>query len=578
MYLSRRKRMSIRYLASVSEHKLRGMKVEDKFRFVFKKLFILTGAAILALGITLIVCEVGLFNVYQKYYKADNIQGEIRINIQSMSKAFLWAMVTDDQTERQTQLDNVSEKFDGFDSELTEFAKVYSDQTMITQVKTDLTTVETNGKTLEGMFSDGSSDADIYKYYNETLYPSIDVVVSELKTVSATTASEAAMTYKIVTIVIVVLSVIALSLVALALIFIGNAKKKLSVSILKPVLAITEGADQMAAGKLDVDIAIKSQDELGQLAGDIDKATRVIADIVKDIIETLNRIAGGDFTKGSDHPELYIADYRQINDAFTDITDKLSTTLMQVRDSSSQVSQGAVNMSQGASDLAQGATDQAAAIQELTASVTTVTEQTRNMAEAAKQSTDMAHQVQEDVQTGGRKMKLVTDAMGRITDASKEIEQITNTIEAIAKQTQLLALNASIEAARAGDAGKGFAVVAEEISILANQSTEAAKNTHQLISDTMDEISNGNTVVDETMNALRQVEESVNNVAQMMQESGEMARNQVTSMEEIDQGIEQISNVVQSNSATAQESSAVSQELSEQSEGLNRLVGKFQVK
>ena len=108
------------------------------------------------------------------------------------------------------------------------------------------------------------------------------------------------------------------------------------------------------------------------------------------------------------------------------------------------------------------------------------------MADAAKQSTDMARTVQADVQTGGHKMKLVTDAMGRITDASREIEQITNTIEAIAKQTQLLALNASIEAARAGDAGKGFAVVAGEIGTLANQSTEAAKSTHQLISDTMD--------------------------------------------------------------------------------------------
>ncbi len=570
--------MSIKYLASVSEHRLRAMKVEEKFHFVFKKLFMLTGIAILALGITLIVCEAGLFQMYQTYYKADNIQGEIQIDIQALSKTFLWAMATQDDAERQEQLDKVTDKFNSFDAELTEFAAVYNDAEMIARVRTDLNTVKDNGAVLEKMFTDKKTQEEIYAYYNKTLYPSIDAVAADLKEVSATTASNAASLYRIVMATVIVLSVIAVLLVILALLFIINAKKKLSVSILKPIVAIAEGADQMAAGKLDFNIAIRSQDELGQLAEDLDHSTKAISAIVKDIIATLNKIAGGDFTSGSAHPELYIADYGQIRDAFDDITDRLSTTLVQVRNSSGQVSHGASNMSQGASDLAQGATDQAAAIEELTASVTTVTQQTKNMADAAKQSTDMARTVQADVQTGGHKMKLVTDAMGRITDASREIEQITNTIEAIAKQTQLLALNASIEAARAGDAGKGFAVVAGEIGTLANQSTEAAKSTHQLISDTMDEIRNGNIVVDETMEALKQVEDSVNNVAQMMHESEAMARNQVQSMEEIDQGIEQISNVVQSNSATAQESSAVSQELSEESENLNNMIDRFRIK
>lgn len=570
--------MSIRYLASVSEHRLRAMKVEEKFHFVFKKLFFLTGIAILALGITLVVCEAGMYRMYQTYYKADNIQGEIRIDIQALSKTFLWAMETQDDAERQEQLNKVTDKFTSFDTELTEFAAVYKDSEMIAKVRTDLNTVKENGAVLEKMFGDGKTQEEIYTYFNKTLYPSIDVVASDLKEVSATTASNASSMYRMVMFTVILLSVIAVLLIILALLFIINAKKKLSVSILKPIVAIAKGADQMAAGKLDINIEIKSQDELGQLAGDLDHSTKVISAIVKDIIATLNKIAGGDFTSGSGHPELYIADYEQINDAFNDITGKLSTTLVQVRNSSGQVSHGAANMSHGASDLAQGATDQAAAIEELTASVTTVTQQSKNMADAAKQSTDMARTVQENVQTGGHKMKLVTDAMGRITDASREIEQITNTIESIAKQTQLLALNASIEAARAGDAGKGFAVVAGEISTLANQSTEAAKNTHQLISDTMDEIRNGNIVVDETMEALQQVQESVNNVEQMMHESEALARNQVESMEEIDQGIEQISNVVQSNSATAQESSAVSQELSAQSENLNSMIDRFRVK
>ena len=94
----------------------------------------------------------------------------------------------------------------------------------------------------------------------------------------------------------------------------------------------------------------------------------------------------------------------------------------------------------------------------------------------------------------------------------------------------------------------------------------------------MDEISNGNEVVDETKAALELVVESVNHVSEMMTTSGNMAKDQVTSMEQITEGIEQISNVVSSNSATAEESSAVSQQLSEESSMLNDLIDKFKVK
>ena len=571
--------MNFKGIVTADKGKLKSQSVAKKVSGIFRSAGVRFALVITFMVITTIASLWGVYSIYSRDLKADNIQGEIRIDIQALSKHFLWALSATTEEVRASELEKISKAFDDFNGYKESLSNVYDNDAMISQFYEHLAVVESNGKTLENMFSDGSStNEDIFEYFDGTLYPSINDVASDLKVVAKEIAEHGQAVFTRTLVITGVAAALSLLIILTTVIYIINSGHNLANSIVEPVDEVRTAASDMSEGKLDIKIDYRAEDELGILAHDLRKSTRYTASIVKDISESLDRIASGDFTKGTDHPELYIGDYKAIMDALDDISDRLSTTLSQVRESSSQVSAGAQNMSEGASALAEGATDQAAAIQQLTASVSTVTEQTRNVADAAQQSNEMAQKVKEDVDTSARKMHLVTDAMTRITEASKEIELVTNSIEAIAKQTQLLALNASIEAARAGDAGKGFAVVAGEISQLANQSSEAAKNTHQLISDTMDEISNGNEVVDETKAALEMVVESVNQVSEMMTTSGNMAKDQVVSMEQITDGIEQISNVVSSNSATAEESSAVSQQLSEESNMLNDLIDKFKVK
>jgi methyl-accepting chemotaxis protein len=571
--------MNFKSIVTADKGKLKNQSVSKKVSGIFRSAGVRFALVITFMIVTAISSLWGVYSIYSRDLKADNIQGEIRIDIQALSKHFLWALSATTEEVRASELEKISEAFDDFNGYKENLSNVYDNDAMISQFYEHLAVVESNGKTLENMFSDGSStNEDIFEYFDGTLYPSINDVASDLKVVAKEIAEHGQAVFTRTLVITGVAAVMSLLIILTTVIYIFNSGRNLANSIVEPVNEVRNAASDMSDGKLDIKIDYRAEDELGILAHDLRKSTRYTASIVKDISESLDRMASGDFTKGTEHPELYIGDYKAIKDALDDISDRLSTTLSQVRESSSQVSAGAQNMSEGASALAEGATDQAAAIQQLTASVSTVTEQTRNVADAAQQSNEMAQKVKEDVDTSARKMHLVTDAMTRITEASKEIELVTNSIEAIAKQTQLLALNASIEAARAGDAGKGFAVVAGEISQLANQSSEAAKNTHQLISDTMDEISNGNEVVDETKAALEMVVESVNQVSEMMTTSGNMAKDQVVSMEQITDGIEQISNVVSSNSATAEESSAVSQQLSEESNMLNDLIDKFKVK
>ncbi len=551
------------------------MSVSEKFKKVFGRFR--TNLIVILVVIVLIdlVSIMNLRSIYKVYYEQNTQQGEIRITIQALAKYYLWAMNAYDEADRQEQLDGAYEKIQEMKDGLDTLSKVYKGD--LTTAYKHIDDIDKSDDTLVSMFGSGATDQELYDYYVSNTNEAIKTVVKDFKAIGIDAKEQASRAYSLSLLLVIIMTVISFAVVIYALIYSKNARAALTNSILGPIEAISAAADDMAKGKLELNIETDSEDELGKLAADIAESTNVIENIVRDIDETLKRMSGGDFSTGSRNEKLYIGDYEAIRKALSDISENLSSTLLEVRNSSSQVSQGASNMSQGATDLAEGATDQAAAVQELTASVNSITDQTRQLADVAERSKQMATSVRDNAEKSARKMHLVTDAMTRITEASAEIEQVTNSIEAIAKQTSLLALNASIEAARAGETGKGFAVVADQIGKLADQSSEAAKNTHQLIADTMDEIGNGNAVVAETTEALDAMQHSVEEITDMIIETGDLAEQQAQSMEEIDKGIEMISNVVQSNSATAEESSAVSVELSEQSESLNNLIGQFTI-
>lgn len=553
----------------------KNLSVSNKFKKVFGKfrlnLILIFIVIILIDGISLF----NLRNIYSVYYEQNTQQGEVRITIQALAKYYLWALAAYDEADKNAQMEGAAEKIQELNDGLDELSKTYKGD--LTSIYQHIQDIDDSAANLNTLFTNGTPESEIYDYYTNNVNEAIKVVVKDFKEVGIKAKADAKQAYIMSIISVIIMTIISLIVVIYALAYSNKARNALTKSILAPIEAITTAADDMAEGKLEITIEADSEDELGRLAKDMRKSTGVIEEIVKDIIETLKRMSAGDFSSGSKNSDLYIGDYVAIRNALTDISDNLSSTLSEVRNSSQQVSQGAVNMSQGANDLAEGSTDQAAAVQELTASVNSVTEQTRQLADVAQKSKSIATEVKDNAETSARKMHLVTDAMTRITEASAEIEQVTNTIEAIAKQTSLLALNASIEAARAGETGKGFAVVADQIGKLADQSTEAAKNTHQLIADTMDEINNGNSVVAETTEALDAMQQSVEEITDMISQTGALAEEQASSMDEIDRGIEMISNVVQNNSATAEESSAVSQELSEQSESLNNLISQFTI-
>ena len=146
-------------------------------------------------------------------------------------------------------------------------------------------------------------------------------------------------------------------------------------------------------------------------------------------------------------------------------------------------------------------------------------------------------------------MKDLNISMAEITKASQETSTIIKTIDQIAFQTNLLALNAAVEAARAGEVGAGFAVVADEVRNLARRSAESAKNTAQMIEDTVKKVKYGAELVNRTNTAFVDVSSRVNKVAVIMDEIAAASTNQAHGIEDVNRAVGEIDNLLQQNTS-----------------------------
>jgi methyl-accepting chemotaxis protein len=254
---------------------------------------------------------------------------------------------------------------------------------------------------------------------------------------------------------------------------------------------------------------------------------------------------------------------------------KLNDVINQVRDVSSHLTSEASQLSNNSEGLAQGASNQASLVEELNASVGVINEKIQENAIKSTDASDLSRRAKENAMKGDEEMKHMLLSMYGIKTASDNISKIIKTIEDIAFQTNLLALNAAVEAARAGEHGKGFSVVAEEVRTLAGRSQAAAKETNDLITDSISRVESGTKTAQMTAEALKTIVSDFESVSKIVNEIAISSAAQAELIELISRGIMNISDITQENSAVSQESSASSEELASQADILNNLVQNF---
>ena len=220
----------------------------------------------------------------------------------------------------------------------------------------------------------------------------------------------------------------------------------------------------------------------------------IIKDSLNETIEILKGYIGeishvlSEIAEGNIDVEItseYRGNFSKLKDSINKIASSLNDMLSDIDGGARQMASGVKQLSEGSQQISYGAAEQASSIEELSASVVQIAEQTQQNAKRASEANELARKIQTNAVSGNGQMSEMRKAMDEITVSSESIWKIIKVIDEIAFQTGILALNATIEAARAGFHGKGFAVVADEVRNLATKSANAAKETTELIENSM---------------------------------------------------------------------------------------------
>ena len=312
-----------------------------------------------------------------------------------------------------------------------------------------------------------------------------------------------------------------------------------------PIRELVAQAEAIAAGDLTVEVTIQSRDEVGQLAAAFKRMVDSLRTMLGDIMSSTEAVAS-------------------------------ATT---------QISSSTEEMAAGAQEQSSQAAEVASAVEEMTKTIVENSRNASSTAETAKLARGAAEQGGKVVAETVAGMETIASVVRRsavtvqeLGKSSDQIGEIVGVIDDIADQTNLLALNAAIEAARAGEQGRGFAVVADEVRKLAERTTKATKEIAEMIkkiqADTQGAVQSmreGTTKVDEGIVLADRAGKSLHEIVEISQKVTDMVAQIAAASEEQSAASEQISKNVEGISAVVNQTSTGTQQIAQTTEDLNRL-------
>lgn len=511
---------------------------------------------------------------YNVGYQITNKVMNMRRGLQIIIKNLTFITIEDEQSKKATYTENLDNEVQLLTENIEWLSKNFTgDMELIEKFKTDAQDAIDMQETVVRI---ARSDKDRAQEMLLNQYqPLVDEAVNELIQISAEAEKSAEEDYTSTVRMQEMLIALQMGIAIGVLVIMLILSTYLTRGITKPLYELEKSASEIVRGELSIDVKYKSKDELGSLADAFRNMASILKDVISDASRLLSEMADGNFDVRTEAEQQYVGDFQGLLLSIRKLNRGLSSTLSQINQSADQVAAGSSQVANGAQALSQGATEQASAVEELAATITGISHQVKDTAENATRARGQSTTAGDEAEKCNEQMIDMMAAMEEITRTSNEIGKIIKTIEDISFQTNILALNAAVEASRAGVAGKGFAVVADEVRNLAGKSSEASKNTAELIESSMKAVTRGTQIADSTAESLRKVVEEVRMASLEVVKIADAAEEQASNIEQVTLGVDQISTVVQSNSDTAVQSAATSEELSSQAEVLKSLVARF---